>query len=220
MNPPARILVYQGGPFTLTTADRSTRGIDLAVLLLSASLALSVLAMLALHIWIAPDPFVIAFELIVLLCAVFAFLLARGRFRQGPSLTLACASAIVAVASLLAFVASNQMLAGRSLLPYLGLRFALAGALGLIGAWLVLRRRPREAVGSLVRGLAAGAVLVAGVVVALRWGNAGAIGSISPVLLVPLALVAATIGLGLMAASVHFIIRAFEFGNAARSDQR
>ncbi|MBY0260852.1 MAG: hypothetical protein K2Q20_00810 [Phycisphaerales bacterium] len=194
-------------------AARRSRGIDFSVLFLSAALGLSVLAMLGLHVSISPDPFVIAFELIVLLCAAFAFLLGLGRFRDGPALTLVCSAGIVGVASLLAFVASNQMLGGRSLVPYLGIRFGLAGALALIGAWTILRRRPREAMSSLAKGVGAGVLLVVGLAAGVKWG--GAFASLSPVVVVLVGLIGATVGLGLLAASVHCIIRAFEFGHAA-----
>jgi hypothetical protein len=181
--------------------------------LIAVVLALSAIGMASWNALVAPEVFFIAFEALTLGAAVVAGLFALGRFRDGPALALLTVAGTVLVCAVLGYISANRLIGGVSITPYLLARVGLAAMLIAVAAWTVLSRRPRQAFRSLLTGAVAAAMLtalIAGAVM-LKPQFAG----LPPVLVAMLALLAAVIALGLLAASVHFTIRAFEFGHAA-----
>lgn len=154
--------------------------------------------------------FFLGFEGAVLVAGVLAFLTAQGRFREGPALAMATFAGIVAVGSLLGYLGSGKSLLGHDLRPILLARLAIAALMALTSAWWVLRRRLGESSALLGRGLAFG--VAAAAVGAGLWFGQGLTGNWNAVLRLVLGVVLSCVCLGLFAATVHCLIRAFEVG--------
>lgn len=171
-------------------------------------------------------------EMCVALAAAFAILFGRGLFREGPGMALACCAGTVLVAGVLGWISVHRgdfnaggmtMKSGKtvSLNALLYGRVAISMVLGVIGAWLVLSRNS-QSWKYLLRAVMAGVPMVAclGVVYAMRsWlrgsGSGGSGGSTAWVLWL-VATVLAVVILGLLCATAHFVIRAFESGRSCR----
>lgn len=179
--------------------------------------------------------YLLGFEIVVLIAAVYGVLVAAGKFRDGPGLALICIAATIAAASffgnqsatnrdgasfnlmagpVVGYISSNKertldrLIGGVTL--YLVLRLAAAGVIAAGAAWVVLARRPRESLPSLFKSLVS-CVSLLGVLIgawALRSQAAGLGGFASTMI----ALIVGVLAVGLLSASVHFAIRAFEFG--------
>jgi hypothetical protein len=200
-------------------------GLCLAVV--CAAVALSAVAGAPLALLVdKPLYFVFGFELLIVLAGVFGVLIAMGKFEEGPGLSLLCVAAIVGVGTLLGDQTAKlaNPISGpivyhirsvdRDITMYLALRGVAAALIALGAAWVVLARRPRESTGSLMRGLAALGLLV--LVVVGGWSARAGIISLGAFPTTMIALALGVIALGLIAGSVHYIVRAFEFGR--RSD--
>ncbi|HMN40675.1 MAG TPA: hypothetical protein PKE29_07490 [Phycisphaerales bacterium] len=204
--------------------------IGLVLAIVCGAVALSALAGAPLALFAAkPLYFLMGFEVVILVAGVFGVLAAMGRFAEGPGLTLLCVAAIVAIGSLLGDQTAKltNPLSGPIVVQvrraqvewdvtlFFALRLVAAGLIGVGAGWVVLARRPRESAGSLVRGLAALGAFVA--IVGGGWALRGAIGRLGPFVATLVGLAAAVAALGLLAAGVHFIVRAFEFGRIRES---
>lgn len=158
--------------------------------------------------------FLLGFETVILIAAVFGVLIGRRKFGAGPGLGLLCVAGVVLAGSLLGYISCRDPLRGVLFgvpLKWLILgRFALGGLIGIGAAAVVLGRRPKESMSSLVRGLAFGAAFFA--FLAAIWylrSHAAQLGQLIQTLGL---LLSGAIGLGLLAAAMHYTIRAFEFG--------
>jgi hypothetical protein len=167
----------------------------------------------------------LGFEIISLVSALFGVFVAWGRFSTGPAMALLCVMGAVAVGSVLGDLSTNSgnPVGGQVLYTYgkngmfeipitlfmVG-RLAASGLLGICASWVVLERRPKESLPSLVRGVVCGVLLI--VLLACVWKGrtyAAGLGSLVRTFGI---LGVGVASLGLLAAAVHFTIRAFEFG--------
>jgi hypothetical protein len=119
----------------------------------------------------------IGFEVLIVLAGVYGVLAARGAFAEGPGLAHACISGTVFAASVLGFLGATGQIGEHGLQSWLLARVSLSASIGLIGAWIVLRRTPGAALMAL-RGATytAAAIGFAGVLM-LFDGNLRPIGS-------------------------------------------
>ena len=160
-----------------------------------------------------PYYFSIGFELLALLAGVFAVLVGRGKFAEGPGIALLCVAGVVVVASAVTYstpravpLYDTRMLRDPMTLGRMG----LGGAAAAIGALIVLLRRPRESIRLLLWG-----ALWTGVAIALASPVLFARGSLTglnPVLTTVGAVVGFVVFVGFLSAGAHFIIRAFNAG--------
>jgi hypothetical protein len=184
--------------------------VGLVVACLGGAITASAAASLALGLVNSTHPyFLLGFEFIVGIAGVFAILVALGRFALGPAMALLCVAGAVGVGSLLGHRSSGGFLGGAATIYLLG-RCSAAFLLLTAAAWVVLARRPHESVASLVRGMLFGFGLI--LLVPGLWLSRGHLGALGPAVKALVMLFGAAVGLGLLAASVHFTIRAFEFG--------
>jgi hypothetical protein len=205
--------------------------LGLALAIVCAAVALSAAAGAPLSLFAdKPLYFLMGFEVVILMASVFGALVAMGRFGEGPGLSLICVAAIVAIGSLLGDQTAklSNLISGpvvahvrRSQIEwdvtlFFVLRSIAAAIIGIGAAWVVLARRPRESVSSLMRGVGAMVLLVA--FVGGAWALRVKIGGLGPFVATMVALTVGVIALGLFAAAVHFSIRAFEFGRVRDGD--
>lgn len=195
--------------------------------LLCAALTLSALAGIAASLLaIKPLWFMLGFEVITVVAGVFGVMTAMGRFGTGPAMALLCVAATVAVGSLLTNVSAGDInpIAGSVLRRYgefkvtvfFVVREVMAAGIGLCAAWIVLSRRPRESLSSLIKGAAFAIALL--VVVGGSWALRGKVASLGALVQAVGGLTIAFLALCLLAGAVHFTIRAFEYGRV--SDER
>jgi hypothetical protein len=164
-------------------------------------------------------------ELCIGLAAALGVLFARGFFREGPGMALACVSGTIFVASILGYLsvpnAQMTMSAGGTigLKPFLLGRLVLAVLLGIAAAWLVLSRNSRSW-SYVARAALTGLPLAAIGLIALKgrtWLSSGGAGVPAWVGWIG-AIVLACVGLALFCACVHCTIRAFEMGRSSTSE--
>ncbi|HEX8876998.1 MAG TPA: hypothetical protein VF777_09635 [Phycisphaerales bacterium] len=105
------------------------------VLLSAAATLVAAVAIPARPVW----P-LIGFEVLIVCAGVYGVLAARGRFAEGPGLAHACVSGTIFAASVLGFLGATGQIGEHGLQPWLLSRVMLAASIGLIGAWIVLRR--------------------------------------------------------------------------------
>lgn len=156
------------------------------------------------------------FELTVLSAGVVGIMFGRGRFSDAPGLALACVAGTVLAASALGWQGAGRQVAGVSLTPFLLARVALAAALGLAAAACVLSRAPG---GKAWRLAILGAVFGVPVVVAAaalvhpagRHAIESALGTSAGVH-AAVGVAAFLVFGGLLSASVHLVVQAFEMG--------
>ncbi|MDX2147135.1 MAG: hypothetical protein SFZ23_06395 [Planctomycetota bacterium] len=151
------------------------------------------------------------FELIALVAAILGILFSLGRFRTAPSMALVCVAGTVFSAAVLGFVGVQGRMGETSLMPWLLTRMGLVAAIAGVAAAVALGRS-REAIRYFLRAVLVG-VPTAAILgfVALRFGVVEEFvkGLSGPVLYGGGAVVALVVG-GLICASVHLLIRAFE----------
>jgi hypothetical protein len=214
-------------PATPIQANRVTfpvpRSISFATLGLSLLAALSTGAMCVLAMR-ANQPYylLMGMELCIGLAAALGVLFARGFFREGPGMALACVSGTIFVASVLGYLsvpnAQMTMSSGGTLAlkPFLMGRVLLASLLGLAAAWIVLSRDPQSRsyiLRAILTGIPLGAIAFVGLK-GRSWLSGGGAGVPAWVGWIG-AIVLACVGLALFCACVHCTIRAFEMGRRA-----
>lgn len=197
----------------LSPAARLVVGVISLAVLVSAL----VLAAVSLLGTVRPTWLLFGFECVVLVAGVLGLIAARGRFREGPGLALACVGGTILVASFLGWLAVRGELPLKgtsvSLKGWLAGRVAAGLMLGMLGGLTVLARNPESwkyILRALVAGLPLGAMGIAAV--ALRGRLVDLISGLPGILgVVVWALLAVLAGISLCAA-VHCTIRAFELG--------
>jgi heme/copper-type cytochrome/quinol oxidase subunit 3 len=198
-------------------------GLVCAVIALSAGAGIAASLLGSTPLW-----FLLGFEIVTLFAAVFGILLALGRFSDGPALGLLCVVGAVAVGSILGDMSTQlaNPIGGPVLYTYgkgglvqipitafMTLRLAAAGIVGLCAAWTVLHRRPAESMKSLTLGLILGTIML--VVLAVAWKARAPLAGLGTLVRTLTMFAVGVSALGLLAASVHYTIRAFEFGRIA-----
>lgn len=161
------------------------------------------------------------FELAVIVAAVVAIVIARGKASSGEGLAILCVAGTFAVASFLGWLGSSrgQLPMGGdrgtvSITTLLYGRLLASGFVAALAAYAVLRRRPSSSVPLLFRGvafglplaIAAGIYVVAGSAIAeqfAKWPEWVTTAS---------SCLAAIAALILVSAAGHYLIRAFESG--------
>ncbi len=178
---------------------------------------------------VSPLWFFLGFEVVTLAACVFGVLLASGRFSDGPAIGLLCVLGTVAVGAILGDIStqlSNPIggpilrtfgkggLVQIPVTTFLALRLTGAGIIGLCAAWTVLHRRPSESLKSLAVGLGLSVAMLG--VLAIGWKARTPLASIGSFASTIGLLTVGVLALGLLAASVHYTLRAFEFGRLGR----
>ncbi|MFG0257853.1 MAG: hypothetical protein ACF8GE_08135 [Phycisphaerales bacterium JB043] len=206
MHPPARFILV----LTLVCA----------IVLLLSSLAGSVGALVAQEYYMA------GFELVLVASALIGIFIGLGRFNDGPSVAIACLGGATATCSLLGYVtiggeillggrligAHGELLGVDLFLPFVG-RMLIAALLGALAGLVLLMRDPGRSVPLLVKGIGFGlpVVLAAGL-----WFGVGSVRGVFDglhvLVQVFIGAVATVVGIGLISASGHCLIRAFEIG--------
>lgn len=207
-------------------------GIGMFVGALSAVMALTCLAGAVLSLANQPSVwYTFGFEVVALIASVYGVLVGLGRYREGPALAILCVSGALAVGALLGYVGApatttskvsdalpalgilgnDRELIGLPLWPLMLARFAAAGALGLAAGLVVISRRPSLSVARLTRAVIFGILLgaVAGPLLVLR----ARLLALSTFPKLMIGFVASVAILGLLAATLHYGIRAFEAGD-------
>jgi hypothetical protein len=154
------------------------------------------------------------FELVILIAAGIGVFAARGFYREGPALALACVAGTILLGSAMGWQGAGRQLVGVSLTPFLAARALASAILGAVAAWAVLSRNGRSW-RPLVLGLMCGIPVLTGcaalVVPAIRRPLETALAN-SPVLQLGAALLGYFAATVLLSACVHLIVRAFELG--------
>lgn len=116
--------------------------IRLAVAILSALVLLSVLATAGAAIFMAPQVSwaLLGFECLTLLAALFGLAAAAGRFSDGPGLALACVAGTILAGSMFGYLGTTGQIGDWKMHYWLIGRVSVAGLLGVLAAWAVLRR--------------------------------------------------------------------------------
>lgn len=192
--------------------DSKTRlptGLGVVVMLISGLVAASALAGgVASMLTSPPTWFLLGFEVVTAGAAVFGVLLGLGRFPSAPGLALLCVAGAIGASGFLGYLGAGKEIMGVGLKPFLLARLAAAGGLAGIAAVAVLMRRPRVSLPKLLAGLAcAGALAGLG---AGAWMASGKVSTLGAPVQAVLGLIGFTVLLGLLAASVHLIVAAFE----------
>jgi hypothetical protein len=151
----------------------------------------------------------------VLIAGIFGVMLSRGsRFAgaTGPAITLLCIAGVVGVGSLLGWVGTGREAAGVKLTGALAFRAALAAAIAALAGAHVLSRRPKESLSLLIKGVLFGLPVLAVGAMAYTGVLSRAFKDAGELVLVVGGVVGAVIVGGLICASAHFLIRAFQVG--------
>lgn len=154
------------------------------------------------------------FEFVVLVAGVLAVLFGRGRYREGPGLALAAIAGTVFIGSACGYISVGKQLGTMSLTPLVALRVLLAGILAAGGAWCVLSRDPKSwrcAVLGVLLGLPAAALAGSLVIGAARRVLMGFVSG-GGIVQTGIAVLGIAVAGGMLCASVHLIVKAFEMG--------
>lgn len=175
-------------------------------------------------------PILVGFEAVILLASAFSFLIGLGYFRQAPAMGVFITGGAVLVGAclgeprlVLRFMGNpgtGVPPGGVDLLPYAYARLAVALAFFALGAFIVLIQRPMKSFRRLAVGLALALPLA---LMALAFTNASirsTILSLNGIALAGVIVVLMIVVLGLVAASGHAIIRAFEAGLPEHADDQ
>jgi hypothetical protein len=193
---------------------------------IAAALTLSALGTATLSFLVVDKPLwlLFGFEVVIAITGVLGLMFALGRFQEGQGLALACVAGTVAVASFLGIwfvLRRNALAVNMSVRPVemlLLARLGAAGVLGLIGAWAVLKRNSRSWWYLGRAAMAVAPLLAAGAVFALGRAQVSSAASALPGWVSGLiGGILAMVGMVLVCAAVHCVIRAFEMG---RGDER
>lgn len=190
------------------------RSIQLMLTALSGLTGLSALVVAALALLQRPSPawFLAWFELVVVAAGIFGVLVGRGRFREGPAITLLCIAGVVAVGTLLGYLSAGRELMGVSLTGLLLARAAGAAVFAAAAGADVLLREPRRSVPMLCKGIAAGVPVMIVLVLAARGSMLSQVSGWHPLAQVAFWLLGFAVFAALACASAHWVIRSFQIG--------
>jgi len=119
-------------------------GLRAAIAVLSALVLASAIATLGASWFVAGRPpwALLGFEFLTMMGGAFGLATAAGKFRDGPGLALACVAGTVLAASIFGYLGTTGQIGDWKLHGWLIGRASVAGLIGLLGAWVVLRRTP------------------------------------------------------------------------------
>ncbi|MCC6322481.1 MAG: hypothetical protein IT438_13710 [Phycisphaerales bacterium] len=155
-----------------------------------------------------PTWFLLGFEFVTFAAAVFGVLLGLGKFPSAPGLALLCVAGAIAASAFLGYLGAAKELMGVKLGPFMLGRWAAAGGIAVAAGIAVVMRHPRASLSKLASGGACAAGLAA--CGAAIWFLGGAMSKLAPTVQAIAGLIAFVVLLGLLAASVHLFIAAFE----------
>lgn len=164
----------------------------------------------------------LGFEVVTLVAALIGVAFALGRFQEAQGLALACVAGTFFVAAVLGYVGSGRQLplaeGGIPLKGMLLARLAAAMVVGAAGAGLVLAR-DRRSWGYLIKSAALGGpvLLALGVYGAAPARVRGVLDALPGWLVAVGLIVAGLLGIVMVSASVHLLVRAFELGRTDRN---
>lgn len=195
------------------------RSARLLILVLSAGVLISAVAGAGLAVLL---PFFVedqrtalalfGFEVVVCVAAALGVLMGRGRYQEAPATALACIGGTILVASVLGWQGAGRQLGGVSLMPFLAMR--LLAAFALLGCAILhaLSRNQRAWRLALLGGFLGLPVVLAAATVAHPRGWRMLERMIGDEVLVQagVAVGALIVFGGLLAASVHLVIAAFD----------
>ncbi len=203
------------------TPVRTPLWIRLAAALLALGLGVTV-------IWGTPRalqaplwPIGLGFEAVILASAVMGALVGLGRFRASVPLALLCVGGSGLIATMFGHLSSGVSVGATGIVgrliammtdPLSGARLGVCAGILMLSALTVLGRRPTESTRRLVWAAATGAPVI---IAAAAWMVPivrSSVMSLPAVALAMLATLLGLLGIGLVSASVHFVIRAFEAG--------
>ncbi len=187
------------------------KGILLLVLGVCAVVALSALGVGALAV-LQPRPswVMFGFEVIVLVAGVLGVQMGRGRHADGPALGLACIAGTILIGTAFGYLAGGRVLFSTDMRPLVLARAAAAIALACAAGWIVLSRDLKATLPPFIRGLAFG--LPIPILLLVVWKLRGTMAGMSDAAQLGLAIVIFALITGLLAASVQFIVKAFDLG--------
>jgi hypothetical protein len=161
----------------------------------------------------------LGFELVILVAGTIGVLLGLGRFRQGPALALVCVAGTVLVGTGLGRL--SVLANPRAVLvdPWFVTRFLAATALVALATLCVFSRSPGKSWRSFIWSVVLGVPVL--VMLGVLWKGRGLLApldSAPEAVRVAVALLGFLLMIGLVSASVHMLIRAFEFGRFTDRD--
>lgn len=187
-----------------------------AILVLSGVVTLSALATLAACMIATSTPwFLLGFEMVVLVASAFGVLLGLGRVSEALPLAALCVAGGIGAASFLGYLGAGKSLVGVGagsipLFWWAVFRVISSVLIACCGGAIMIARKPAIAIGHLVKGVLCGVACV--VLAVALWSVKGRLTAwnLPDVVMAMGGLVVLTILLGLLAASVHLCVRAFE----------
>lgn len=153
------------------------------------------------------------FEVVIFISGAIAILFGVGRFSSGPGLALACVAGTILLAAKFGAISANNQLGSVPLGKVILARAIIAGIIASAGAWCVLSRDRRSIRPALI-GAACGLPVLVTIGAALEPGLRRKIESAvsaSTTMTVVGVLITVVLAI-LLCASVHLLVRAFEFG--------
>ncbi|MBX3381149.1 MAG: hypothetical protein KF805_13730 [Phycisphaeraceae bacterium] len=119
-------------------------GLRAAIAVLSALIIASSVATIGASFFAEGRPpwALMGFELLTIMAGAFGLATARGRFADGPGLALACVAGTVLAASIFGYLGTTGQIGDWKLHTWLIARATTAALVGLLAAWVVLRRTP------------------------------------------------------------------------------
>lgn len=113
----------------------------------------------------------VGFEMVTILACVFGLLVSRGKFADGPGLTILCIAGLIMTSGVLAWLGANKVHAGVNLKPFMLARLGVAGILYTLAAISEVWYSPAAA-RTLAKSIAYTIVFVAIVAAAAYFRNA------------------------------------------------
>jgi hypothetical protein len=119
-------------------------GLRLAIAVLSTLVLVSAFATVGTSWFLTGRPTwaLLGFEFLTAMAGAFGLAAAAGRFRNGPGISLACVAGTVLAASIFGYLGTSGQIGDWKLHGWLIGRATAAGLIGLLAAWVVLRRTP------------------------------------------------------------------------------
>lgn len=119
-------------------------GLRLAIAILSTLVLVSSIATVVIAWAVAGRPSwaLLGFELLTAMAGAFGLAAAAGRFSDGPGIALACVAGTVLASSIFGYLGTTGQIGDWKLHSWLIGRATIAGLIGLVAAWVVLRRTP------------------------------------------------------------------------------
>lgn len=154
--------------------------------------------------------FTFGFEGVIAVAGLFGVLTATGRLRGSPALCYACVAGCVALGSLLGYLGVKGVLMGVGLKPMLAARAALALGLAAYASHLVFRASGKAAYKSFLLGMLLGLGALAPM--AAAWSARRSLADMNEVVLAVVVVFGGLAVIGVGAAGVHLVIRAYTLG--------